>query len=140
MTSRGCWQISMALRFDDTGYWIKGILEVKTTSVYNLEAWQEGPSPITTYASRSGTLALQDCLRLSLCAAVCACCTKVKQALYAQIFLLLGKNTQAMTTTHTIVFSTSARRSCDFDKLMEKYPEVYKDCVTATLSNSLKIK
>lgn len=65
---------------------------------------------------------------------------KVKKALYAQIFLLLGKSTQGITKSHTFVIQNSARRSCNFDGLMEEYPEAYEKYVVTNISQSLNIK
>lgn len=66
--------------------------------------------------------------------------TKVKDALYAQIYLKLGMSTQGLTKSHTIVLQTSARRSCDFDRLAEYYPQAYEECVSTNISTSLRIK
>jgi putative phage-type endonuclease len=207
---------------DDTGELITGILEIKTTSAYNLSVWEDGPLPYhyicqaNWYAGITGLdqydlvclvggqklfgytmpadaaifakekaaaedfwlnyvkkgiepeatdvdkglikntedtqdetlppVVLEDAESERLTEAYCqlrekiGTLTKVKDALYAQIFLLLGKSTQALTTSHTIVLSKSARRSCNFDLLMDKYPEAYHDCISVSISNSLRIK
>lgn len=65
---------------------------------------------------------------------------KIKKALYAQIFLLLGKSTQGLTQTHTFVLQATARRTCDFDALQELYPDAYAKCVATKVSNSLRVK
>ncbi len=65
---------------------------------------------------------------------------KVKDALYAQLFIMLGRNTQALTKSHTLVLKSTTRRSCNFDKLAEEYPEAYEDCTAVTVSTSLDIK
>ena len=65
---------------------------------------------------------------------------KIKKALYAQIFVLLGRSTQGLTQSHTINLGASARQSCNFDKLKELYPEAYNQCVVTNVTNSLRIK
>ena len=65
---------------------------------------------------------------------------KIKKALYAQVFLLLGKSTQGLTQTHTFTLQTAARRACDFDILQEFYPEAYTKCVSTNVSTSLRVK
>lgn len=65
---------------------------------------------------------------------------KIKDALYAQVYLKLGKGTQAVTSEHTIVLSTSGRRKCDFERMLEEFPEAYEKCVLTSISTSLKIK
>ncbi len=65
---------------------------------------------------------------------------KIKDALYAQLFILLGSSTQALTRTHTMVLQTSSRRNCDLDRLADEYPEAYEDCVTTNVSTQLNIK
>lgn len=66
--------------------------------------------------------------------------TKVKDALNARITLRLGEAAQAITKAYTITLSRSARRKCDMDKLNELYPDVYKDCVSTSVSKILRIK
>lgn len=65
---------------------------------------------------------------------------ELKDAVYAQLFGKLGKATQALTQTHSITLKTSNRRSCNFDLLMEQFPEAYDACVSVTSSSSLNIK
>lgn len=204
----------------DDGKTITGILEIKTTSEYNRQVWEEGPLPynyicqVTWYC---GITRLQSielvCLvggqRLyehtlpfdkelfdkekeaakifweeyvlkgieppataadkelikdiehdvtlppvildddeseNLAEAYCklreqiAALEKVKKALYANLFVLLGRSTQGMTKTHLINLQFSTRRVCDFEKLQEAYPDAYNDCITVKTVSSLHIK
>ncbi len=66
--------------------------------------------------------------------------TKVKEALYAQIYQKLDNGTQAITQGHTITLGTTARRKCNFDALEIEYPEAYKNCVATNISFSMRIK
>jgi len=66
--------------------------------------------------------------------------SKVKDALYAQLFAALGTASSALTLTHTISIAKSERRNCDLLKLQQEYPEAYNECVGYTVSTSLKIK
>ena len=65
---------------------------------------------------------------------------KIKDALYAQLFALMGNSSQGITQGHTMVVRQTARRSCNFDKLMEEFPEAYRECIRASVSKSLGIK
>lgn len=66
--------------------------------------------------------------------------TGIKKALYAQLFLMLGKSSQAITKTHTMSIQATTRRNCDLSLLHEKYPEAYNECVSSSTSVSLNVK
>lgn len=63
----------------------------------------------------------------------------IKDAVYAQIKVLLGSSSMALTKGHTVATKHSMRRSCDFDLLKTMSPEVYEAVVTTTTSISLEI-
>lgn len=65
---------------------------------------------------------------------------KVKKALYAQLFGLLGNSRQALTQTRTITLQLTSRRKCDLELLQGQYPEAYASCVSTNVSKSLRIK
>lgn len=65
---------------------------------------------------------------------------KVKKAIYAQVFDIMGSAHEALTKTRTIRVQQSARRSCNLDVLQENYPDAYEQCVTVNISKSLRIK
>lgn len=64
----------------------------------------------------------------------------IKDAVYAQIKIKLGKSPSAMTATNSVTVKKSARRSCDFDLLQTIAPEVYVRVVTEKVAMSLDIR
>lgn len=65
---------------------------------------------------------------------------EIKEAVYAKIWPILGKSTQALTRTRLVKLKITRRRNCKFDMLEKNYPEVYKECVYTSVSSSLDIK
>lgn len=65
---------------------------------------------------------------------------KVKQAIYADLFINMGGATQVLTQTHMLSLRSSNRRNCDYDKLAADFPDAYDSCINYTKSNSLNIK
>lgn len=65
---------------------------------------------------------------------------KVQNAIKAKLLDALGKNTQAVTTEHTLVIQRSSRDNCDVTLLREFYPAAYLACVKQTKINTLKVK
>lgn len=64
----------------------------------------------------------------------------IKDALYAQLFVKLGKHSEFLTKTRVVSLQITNRRSCDMDLLAHKYPEAFAECVSTSQSKSLKIK
>lgn len=65
---------------------------------------------------------------------------KVKKALYAQIYVYLGKGTQGIIGDKVITVSTSNRRAVNYEQLAKEFPEAYRACVSYSVSNSLSIR
>ena len=65
---------------------------------------------------------------------------KVKKALYAQLYVCLGKSTAGIIGEHTVSIITKKTRKIDYNKLLNEFPEAYEACVDYTVSSSLNIK
>ena len=65
---------------------------------------------------------------------------KIRDALYAQILIKMGAKTQAVGREHTVVLSTTSKRSCDLATLQRDFPEAYDACVGTNTSCKLTIK
>lgn len=52
----------------------------------------------------------------------------------------LGNAPAGITKTHTLTYTKTARRSCNFDKLAELYPDAFDDCVDTSISQTLRIE
>lgn len=65
---------------------------------------------------------------------------KVKKALYAQLYVYLGKATEGIIGEHTVALQLTTRRNADLDKLAQEFPDAYKACVTTKTTSSLRIK
>lgn len=65
---------------------------------------------------------------------------KVKKALYAQLYVYLGKATEGVIGEHTVSIKFTERRNVNWSKLEKEYPQAYAACVGKTVSNSLNIK
>lgn len=64
----------------------------------------------------------------------------IKDAVYAQIKIKIGKNPSAMTATNSVTVKKIARRSCDFGLLQSIAPEIYAQVVSENVSLSLDIR
>lgn len=64
----------------------------------------------------------------------------VKDAVYAQIKILLGNSSVALTKNYTVATKRTTRRTCDFDLLKTIAPDVYEKVVSSSVSVSLDIK
>lgn len=64
----------------------------------------------------------------------------IKDAVYAQIKIKIGKSPSAMTATNSVTVKKTARRSCDFDLLQSIAPEIYAQVVSENVSLSLDIR
>lgn len=65
---------------------------------------------------------------------------KVKKALYAQLFVYMGKSCSAVIGEHTVALKVTNRRNTDLSKLAREFPEAYAACVSTTASTSLNIR
>lgn len=64
----------------------------------------------------------------------------IKDAVYAQIKIKIGKSPSAMTAINSVTVKKTARRSCDFDLLQSIAPEIYARVVSENVSLSLDIR
>lgn len=76
---------------------------------------------------------------LTLCEKISAL-TKVKNALYAQLLVYMGKSNEGIIGSRTLVVSHSNRRKVDWNRLENEFPDAYESCVTSSISNRLNIK
>lgn len=65
---------------------------------------------------------------------------KLKKALQAQLILKMGTSKQALTKQYVIALNPTVRRSCDYNKLQEQYPEAYAECISITTSRTFSLK
>ena len=65
---------------------------------------------------------------------------KVKDALHAQLQVMLGNSMLCLTKTRQLQLTKAGRRTCDFDLLEAKYPEAYNTAVTTKVFTQLRIK
>jgi hypothetical protein len=65
---------------------------------------------------------------------------KLKEGIYAQLFLMLGQHTQAISANRALRIKETVRRNCLWDVLRQKYPAAYEECVYTTVSHSLEVK
>lgn len=65
---------------------------------------------------------------------------KVKDSVYAQLFGFMGAYTQAVTSNHILTINHTARRSCNYDLLAERFPDAYEECIKHSSSTTLRIK
>lgn len=109
------------------------------------KAEREKANSVTVQEEPAPDLVLSDDESERLVNAYCAMREKisalndVKNALYAQIKVALGESMGAITKTHSIKVTVSNRRTCDFNALKAKAPELYDEVVTVTSSTSLNI-
>lgn len=64
----------------------------------------------------------------------------IHDGLSARIRLMLKGGGQAITKSHAITISTTNRRTCNFEKLADEFPEVYEQCVYLNPSQRMTIK
>lgn len=65
---------------------------------------------------------------------------KLKKAMYAQMLEKLGSANEMIAGDRQVKCSTTSRRTCDFDLLEEKYPDVYADVVSMSTSVRVTVK
>ena len=65
---------------------------------------------------------------------------KVKDALHAQLQIMLAGSTLCLTKTRQLQITKSARRTCDFDLLESRFPEAYAATATVKVFNQLRVK
>lgn len=64
----------------------------------------------------------------------------IHDGLSARIRLMLNGGAQAITKSHAITISTTNRKTCNFEKLADEFPEVYEKCVYMNPSQRMTIK
>ena len=64
---------------------------------------------------------------------------KVKKAISAQMYGLLGTGTKAIVGNRNLTLTFSERATCDYDTLRAKYPAAYAECVRINKSSSLRV-
>lgn len=65
---------------------------------------------------------------------------KLKEGIYAQLFIMLGQHTQAISSERALRIKETVRRNCLWDVLRQKYPAAYEECIYTTVSHSLEVK
>ena len=67
-------------------------------------------------------------------------CKKIKKALQAKIYDLLGSSNEMLAGERHVKCTTTTRRTCNMDMLESKYPEVFKEVVSYNTSVTMRIK
>lgn len=115
-------------------------IEPKATDadVETLEADEHDPvAPPVVYSDDESERVIENYIQLK---EKISALEKIKKALYAQIWVYMGKSMDGIIGSRTVTVSASKRRAVDWKMLMNEFPEAYEACVSTSDSYKLSIK